>query len=135
MSDLEAQVQQLLDRQEIRDCVNRYARALDRHDDELLASVFHPDAIDNHGPWVGGRTDFVKWANHECHSHLDAHMHHLTTHTCEIDGDMAHTETYVQFVHRYKDGKTVLVGGGRYLDRLERRGGEWRIAVRRLVMD
>jgi ketosteroid isomerase-like protein len=135
MSDLEAQVQHLLDRQEIRDCVNRYARALDRHDDELLASVFHPDAIDNHGPWIGGRAEFVQWANHECHRHLDAHMHHLTTHTCEIDGHVAHTETYVEFVHRYRDGKTVLVGGGRYLDRLEKRDGGWRIAVRRLVMD
>jgi hypothetical protein len=41
----------------------------------------------------------------------------------------------VEFVHRDRDGVTVLVGGGRYLDRLEKRDGEWRIAVRRLVMD
>ena len=135
MPELSEQLQRLLDRQEILDCIHRYARALDRHDDELLASVFHPDAIDNHGPWVGGREAFVQWANHECHSHLDAHMHHVTTHTCELDGAVAHTESYVVFVHRYKDGKTVHVGGGRYIDRLEKRDGEWRIAVRRLVMD
>ena len=39
------------------------------------------------------------------------------------------------FVHRYKDGRTVHVAGGRYLDRLEKRDGEWRIALRRLVVD
>jgi len=128
-------LQYLLDRQEILDCIYRYARALDRHDDALLASVFHEDAIDNHGRWVGGREEFVQWANHEVHSKLDAHMHHITTHTCEIDGAVAHTESYVMFVHRYRDGTTVHVGGGRYIDRFEKRADEWRIALRRLVMD
>ena len=135
MTDLSEKLQRLIDRQEILDAIHRYARALDRHDDELLRSVFHADAIDNHGPWVGPREEFVQWANHECHNKLDAHMHHITTHHCEIEGSVAHTESYVLFVHRHKDGRTVLVGGGRYIDRLEKREDEWRIAVRRLVMD
>lgn len=133
--DLTRKVQYLIDRQEIADCVNRYSRALDRHDDDLLESVFHEDAIDNHGPWVGARAEFVQWANHECHNKLDAHMHHITTHNCEIDGDEAHAESYVQFVHRYREGTSVLVAGARYIDRLERRDGEWRIALRRVVLD
>jgi hypothetical protein len=135
MTDLPPELQQLIDRQEILECVHRYARALDRHDDELLASVFHEDAVDNHGPWIGGRADFVGWANHECHDALAAHMHHITTHTCEIGGDVAHAETYVMFVHRPKPGHDVIVGGGRYIDRFEKRDGEWRIALRRVVMD
>jgi ketosteroid isomerase-like protein len=135
VTDLSQKLQYLVDRQEILDCIYRYPRALDRHDDELLASVFHDDAIDNHGRWVGGREEFVQWANHECHNKLDAHMHHITTHNCEIDGDVAHTESYVMFVHRYKDGETVHVAGGRYVDRLEKRDGEWRISLRRLVLD
>ena len=135
MADLSEKLQYLVDRQEILDCIYRYTRALDRHDDALLASVFHDDALDNHGRWVGGREDFVQWANHECHEQLHAHMHHITTHTCEIDGATAHTESYVLFVHRYKDGTTVHVAGGRYIDRLEKRDDAWRIAVRRLVLD
>jgi hypothetical protein len=135
VNELSEKVQHLLDRQEILDCIYRYTRALDRHDDELLASVFHGDAVDNHGRWVGGRDEFVAWANHECHEKLHAHMHHITTHTCVIDGTTAHTESYVLFVHRYKDGRTVHVAGGRYIDRLEKRHDEWRIAVRRLVLD
>jgi hypothetical protein len=135
MTEYSEQLQRLIDRQAILDCIHRYCRALDRHDDELLASVFHADAIDNHGPWVGGRDAFVQWANHEVHEGLFSHQHHVTTHSCEIDGDVAHTETYILYVHRQGDGRTVLFGGGRYIDRLERRNGEWRIALRRLVMD
>jgi hypothetical protein len=135
MTDLASKIQYLIDRQEIQDCVYRYTRGLDRHDDEILASTFHPDAIDNHGSWVGQRDEFVRWANYQCHSHLSGHMHHITSHTCSIDGETADSETYVIFVHRYKDGKTVHVAGGRYLDQFEKRDGEWRISVRRLVVD
>jgi hypothetical protein len=131
----ETKLQYLLDRLEIQDVVNRYARGLDRHDDDILRSVFHEDAVDNHGPWVGPREAFVAWANGPCHAHTNAHMHQITTHNCEIDGDVAHTESYCQWVHRLKDEETVTVGGGRYVDRLEKRDGEWRIVVRRLILD
>jgi SnoaL-like domain len=131
----ESKLQYMLDRLEIQDVIHRYARGLDRHDDDLLRSVFHDDAMDNHGPWVGPREAFVAWANGPCHQHTNAHSHQITTHTCEIDGDVAHTESYVQWVHRLTDEETVTVGGGRYIDRLERRDGEWRIVVRRVVLD
>ena len=131
----EGKLQYMLDRLEIQDVIHRYARGLDRHDDDVLRSVFHEDAWDNHGPWVGPREEFVAWANGPCHQHTNAHLHQITTHNCEIDGDVAHTESYCQWVHRLKDEETVTVGGGRYIDRLERRDGEWRIVVRRLVLD
>lgn len=125
----------LLDRRQIRDCVHRYARGLDRHDDELLASAFHFDAVDNHGNFVGRLSEFVQWANHEVHEPHILHNHHITTHYAEIEGDVAHGETYIIFILRHSDGKTVRIGFGRYVDRFERRDGEWRIAVRQLVTD
>ena len=132
---MDEKLQYLLDRLAIQDVVNRYARGLDRHDDDVLRSAFHEDAVDNHGPWVGGREAFVAWANGPCHGHTNAHLHQITTHNCEIDGDVAHTESYCQWVHRLKDEESVWVGGGRYVDRLEKRDDEWRIVVRRLVLD
>ena len=39
------------------------------------------------------------------------------------------------FALRLPDEKTVHMGGGRYIDRFEKRNGEWKIALRRLVMD
>ncbi len=130
-----AAVAEMLDRQKILECVHRYARALDRHDDELLRSCFHEDAIDHHGRWRGRRDDFVQWANHQTHGHLASHMHHITSHNCELNGSEAHAESYVLFIHRLADGKTVRVGGGRYVDRFEKRNCEWRILARRLIMD
>jgi hypothetical protein len=55
--------------------------------------------------------------------------HDLLNHSCEIDGDVAHAETYYLFVGRNRD-RTNWVAGGRYLDRLERRDGQWKIALR-----
>ena len=132
----EAKLQHLLDRLEIQDVVNRYARGLDRHDDDVLRSVFHEDAIDNHGPWVSGREEFVAWANGPCHAHTRAHMHHISTHNVEIDGDTAHAESYILGVLTRKgDGEVSDIAGGRYIDRLERRDGEWRIAARKVMVE
>ncbi len=50
-------------------------------------------------------------------------------HSCDIDGDVAHTETYYLFVGRNRD-ETNWLAGGRYIDRLERRLGAWKIALR-----
>jgi hypothetical protein len=133
--DLVEQVRRMSDRQAIIDCIYRYARGLDRHDDEVLSSAFHPDAIDNHGSWVSGVDEFVAWANHECHDPYRAHSHNITTNSVEITGDTAHAESYLIFVLHRKDGNSVLVGGGRYIDRLDKRDGEWKISLRRLVMD
>ncbi len=53
----------------------------------------------------------------------------LLNNTLDIDGDTAHSETYYLFVARNHD-ESVWQAGGRYVDRLERRNGEWRIAMR-----
>lgn len=130
-----AQERFLLDRQEILDCVSRYCRAVDRHDRELLASVFHPDAVADLGEWAGSTRDLFAWVD-ETHRARDlAHSHNITSHTCEIDSGTAHAESYVIQARLQRDGRTASVFGGRYLDRFERRNGEWRIAHRRLVID
>jgi hypothetical protein len=50
----------LRDRLDIYDCLVRYARGLDRHDAELIASAFWPDAQANYGALFSGpRDDFV----------------------------------------------------------------------------
>lgn len=42
-------LQQMLDREAIRDLVWRYCRAVDRRDFAALSALYHPDAIDEHG--------------------------------------------------------------------------------------
>lgn len=59
----------------------------------------------------------------------------MTSHFSDIAGDEAHAVTYVLFTVCRKDGKTLQTDGGRYVDRLQRRDGEWRVVLRRLVID
>jgi hypothetical protein len=124
-----ARVEQLLDRQDILDCLVRFSRGIDRFDRELFLSAFHPDAVIDAGEFVGGPESLFDWAS-DLHERGQSSTHHnLLNHSCEIDGDVAHAETYYLFTGRNRD-ETNWVAGGRYLDRLERRGGTWKIALR-----
>jgi len=133
--ELRRDVRYVKDRIEILDCVAKQARGHDRHDDELMTSVYYQDGIDEHGPNVNLGRDYAKWANGMHESAFSDHLHNITTHTCEIDGDVAHCESYVMGVMRMRDEKTIALMGGRYLDRLERRDGSWKIAVRRCTIE
>ena len=106
-----------------------------RFDRELVLSAFHPDCLDERGKFVGFPEEFVEWAfNQHSEAHL-SHPHCLLNHSCEIDGASAHAETYFLFVSMNRTGKPVTIGGGRYVDRLEKRNGEWRIAARVTLRD
>lgn len=128
-------VRELQDRQEILDCLMRYARGVDRLDRALILSAYHEDAIDDHGMFVGGPTEFADWviAMHST-THL-SHLHSLFNHYCELDGDVAHTETYYMFCGMNRQGMPLSMSGGRYIDRFERREGQWGIAARVCVRD
>jgi hypothetical protein len=124
-----ARLEHLLDRQDILDCLVRFCRAMDRFDRELFLSAFHRDAIIAAGPFVGGPEKLYDWASELHQQGQSSTLHYLLNHTCEIDGDVAHTETYYLFTGRNRD-ETNWTAGGRYIDRLERRDGQWRIAFR-----
>lgn len=121
-------LQSLLDRQAIWDCMLRYCRGIDRFDRELVISAYHPDAIDDHRMFVGLGQQLADWANDYHGTHYDTHSHFVTNHYVELDGDVAHAETYFLVLARKANEVDVL--GGRYIDRFERRNGEWRIAAR-----
>lgn len=148
-------VRRLLDRQAVVECVLRYARGVDRGDDELLRSAYHEDAIENHvgrvvgGPGAGGRAagldDVVRFLA-AAHRPFEGYQRYITNTSVEIDesgsGDEAHAESYYMCVLRPTGGgdrsggdqpRELMVSGGRYVDRLERRDGAWAI-VRRVVL-
>ena len=133
MTDISVQVRELLDRQAIRDCVYRYARGIDRHDPDLVASCYHPDAVDDHGSYVGPGRGLAEDAISN-HGGLLRTQHHITNQVVELDGDTAHSETYYLAMHRAKAGTSEFFSG-RYVDRFERRNGEWRIAARVCLLE
>jgi hypothetical protein len=135
LEDLQRDVRYLMDRQQILDCIARHARGHDRHDVDLLTAAYHEDGVDEHGHAINEGPKYAQWANaiHAAGSRL--HTHNITTHVCEIDGDVAHCESYVLVLLLNNDEKGARLISGRYIDRLERRNGEWKIALRRTTVD
>jgi ketosteroid isomerase-like protein len=145
--------ERLADRAQITDVMYRWCRAIDRLDADAIRSVFHPDAIDNHGPFVGGVDALIAWLVGR-HRTIPFSMHLVSNLLIEFaTADSALVETYIFATLRYSpEGKAALAvftGGAagpagsttdalswaRYIDRFERRGGEWRIARRTVAFD
>ncbi len=136
IAELERTVRKLQDRSDIYECLVRYCRGIDRNDVELALSAYHKDAIDDHGAFCGPARMVVESALQFHNSNHKRTQHSITNTTMEIDGDVAHCETYYHYSGLNKDWPTpVAMVGGRYLDRFERRNGEWKIALRQSLIE
>ncbi len=134
MTDPLSRLGELLDRQDILDALTRFARGMDRFDREAFLSAFHTDAEIAAGPFVGQPAALYDWARDLHDQGQSATQHVLLNHSCDLDGDSAHTETYYLFAARNRDDSN-WIAGGRYIDRFERRDGQWRVASRSTVIE
>jgi hypothetical protein len=135
LAALKATVGYLKDRQDILDCVQRECRARDRQDSEQIASCWWPEGVDEHGAVIATAPEYPERANAGHRAAFRATSHNITNQICEIDGNAAYCESYVVGGLAWKDGKTTSIAMGRYIDQLEKRGGEWRILVRRCTIE
>lgn len=121
-------------RQEILDVLMRLCRGVDRHDRELLESCYHPDATDDHGVYSGDAKGFIDWVLGATDG-VPFMQHNITNHQVLGGGDdVVTTETYYHTRTLGSDGQ-LAQAFGRYLDRFERRDGEWRIASRLVTIE
>lgn len=127
---------EMLDKFALQQLAWTYCHAIDRGDLRLVRSLYHDDAIDDHGPMFRGSPDeYVAWlpsmlANWEITSHVISNMLFL------IDGNQAEGELVVLAYHRTPaPDSRELIARGRYLDRYEKRDGIWRFLRRSLVLD
>ncbi|MBV8073469.1 MAG: nuclear transport factor 2 family protein [Acidobacteriaceae bacterium] len=127
---------ELADREAIRDCVYRYARAVDRCDEDLLRTVYWPDAIDTHLDFSGTVEELIKWAIPKLRAIDNVHL--ITNVLIQLEGAKAAVESYYSYIaygsRLGRAGRDSMMVG-RYLDRFERRNDEWRIAARLVVID
>ncbi|HEY1831421.1 MAG TPA: nuclear transport factor 2 family protein [Acidimicrobiales bacterium] len=129
-----AEISDLSDRQAITDVLHRYCRAIDRADEELLASVYHPDAFDDHGSFSGDATAFVSRTIERMRDEYEASQHRIANVLIDLQGDLAYVESYVSVTHCLTDNR-IEFAGARYVDRFSRRDGVWKIAHRLAVVD
>ena len=127
----------LWSKDQIHDLLKNYCRACDRADGELLNSLFHADAKADYGFNKSGTAREFIDAMPGLRAGIPETQHNLTTHLIAVDGDNAEGEAYHVAYHRFdgEDGPTLMIAGGRYLDKFERRDGVWKISERRLAND
>ena len=126
----------LLEREQIRDCIARLARGEDRRDAELITASYWRDSTTDYGVFVGTFDQYLAWVVPGSPA-IPVTQHQLGQSFIELAGDVARVETHVTSYHRVNTGteERDTVIGGRYLDRFEKRGGEWRIAQRTMLYD
>jgi SnoaL-like protein len=132
---LPAAVQELVDKEAIRQVMVDYCRGWDRLDRELVLSCYHREAVDNHGIFSGTPAGlYDAWA---APAQLLANHHLLGQMKIELDGDSARAETYclATSVADMGDGPEARQHAVRYLDRFEKRDGAWKIASRFVAFD
>lgn len=127
----------ILDEHAIRRVLLRYCRGIDRRDLELVRSCYWPEATDVHGPFSGTRDEFVAWVERLLRRHTMT-MHHVGNMLVDVRGEAAEAETYCVAYHSgdpVGDVRWNYVAGVRYVDRFEKRSGEWRIADRMTAIE
>jgi SnoaL-like domain len=134
---VDAGLQELLDKQAIREALLRYCRGVDRADADLINSAYHADAVDEHGVAtlqgadIGpGLVDIV--------SKSRISMHQVANQLIMMTGpDSAGSETYFTAWQSMpsQSEERMLIAIGRYIDHFERRQGEWKIAHRLVIVD
>ncbi|WP_439567417.1 nuclear transport factor 2 family protein [Sphingopyxis sp.] len=127
----------LLDREKIRDCLYRYCRGIDRADEALLRASYWPDGTDTHGAYRGSASGFVDWAM-QALPNIERGIHQIHNILIELQGTEAAVESYFTALQRQANSAGVRVEvhmAGRYVDRFEKRGDEWRVADRVVVFD
>ena len=155
--DLAAQVRLISDRQEIEHVLKLYCRAIDRLDHELLKSIYHPEATDDHGSYSGNAHGFADYIIPAMSESITDGIHTVTHCTIDVEGDFATSESYYWAYQQTKGGyehikeffgqtyadaqlKAGVVDsphdyycGGRYIDLFERRDGAWKILRRKIT--
>lgn len=135
----EKALQQLIDREAIRDLVLLYSRAIDRKDVELLRDLYTEDATDSHGDSFDGPAegycDFIE----QSLPYMPYSGHHVCNHMVNVEGDEGNGEVYALAYHVIpgKDGsREEDFMAVRYIDNYRRcADGKWRFSKRVVTYD
>jgi hypothetical protein len=133
---MDPELKALLDREKIRECVATLARGEDRRDAELISAAYWPDSTTDYGVFAGSFDAYLAWVVPGSDA-IACTQHVLGQTFVQLEGDVARAETQVLSYHRVDMGaehRDTMVGG-RYLDRMEKRDGAWRIAERTMLYD
>lgn len=135
----EKALQQVIDKDAIRDLVLLYSRAIDRQDIDLLKDLYTEDATDTHGDsFDGSAEDYCKFIAGSF-PYMPYSGHHICNHLIAVDGDAASGEVYALAYHLIptrEGGQEEDFMAVRYIDNYRRcADGKWRFSKRVVTYD
>jgi SnoaL-like domain len=129
----EVALERLIATEAIRTVCARYCQAIDRCDIDLLKSLFWPDAIDDHGLFVGNAMEFADFVMPMLRT-MQRTVHHVFNIDINLlSSTQAKVQSYCMAYHEMNGNELVV--GVRLLDEFERRQEEWRILQRICIAD
>lgn len=135
---MDDRLQEMLDHYEITKTLKAYCHGCDRCDEPRMRGVYLDDSWDEHGLIEATGPDFARFMTAKMLSQTSSVFHLLGQSQIKVDGDEAGAETYFIAVSRDRDdddGAMLRQLGGRFVDRLQRVEGRWRIKRRTVVRD
>jgi len=135
--DLRAGLEQVLTRNAIRDLIMLQCRAIDRGDENLLRTVWHPEANVDLGFFTGSSDEFCPFII-SATAGMQRMSHTVANEYIEVRGEEAVAESYVVAFTTFEEAADEPIDeitAGRYLDRFARRDGAWKFTERRFVKD
>lgn len=116
----------------IKNVLALHSRGVDRADAGMIAASYHDDAMVDYGFFNGAAVELASILGPAMAS-AGTTLHRTAPPMMKIAGNRAVSEAYV-IAYAAEAGLQRMIFG-RYLDRLEQRDGQWRIAHRHYVMD
>jgi 3-phenylpropionate/cinnamic acid dioxygenase small subunit len=134
--ELKRALDRLVSRAAITESLHRYARLIDERNFDALSEIFANDCTAEYGSRdcdvLRSSDEVIDWIKTQLRQ-VRATSHHISN--VEIDFIDAHHAASVCYVYAWHDidgmtAKAVVLG--RYVDRFERTGQQWRITHRQL---
>lgn len=134
-----AKLEELLDKEAIRELVLLYSRGVDRKDGNLLRDLYTEDATDTHGDtFDGGKDAYVDFLE-QSFPYMPYSGHHVCNHLIAVNGDEAEGEVYALAWHMIptrEGGHEEDFMCVRYIDNYRRcSDGRWRFSKRVVTYD
>ena len=125
----------IADRLAIHDVLNLHSRGLDRLDSSAIQSAYWADAEVDYGGYKGGAHIFAELVVGALDEQYELTRHCLSNTLIAFAGNSALSETNVNAGHLLAGAEEEMLFYGRYLDKLEKREGRWKILHRQVVID
>ena len=127
--------EEIADRLAIHDILSIHSRGLDRLDADSIQSAYWPDADVDYGSYKGNAHIFAGLVVGALEGQYELTRHCLSNTLINFSKNCALCESNVNAGHLLAGAEEEMLFYGRYLDKLEKRDGRWKILHRQVVVD